>query len=184
MQPMFALRTSATITALIFIMAAPTVACADPVYDELFGKVRPVDGDTLEFGFKRVDLWGADALERFQRCVLNGQTTACGADAWQVITNLIGTGNVTCKVQGMNRYKRNMAICRNASGMDIGQAMIARGMAVARTDEMPSYARVESSAKQSRTGAWAGEFIDPLLWRRGDRLPEHQIKIHRWQRDE
>ena len=62
--------------------------------------------------------------------------------------------------------------------------MIARGMAVARTDEMPSYAAAENSARQSRSGVWAGQFIDPLLWRRGERLPEHQTEVRRWQRDE
>ena len=135
-----------TVTA--FFVASP--ALADPDFDELVGKARAVDGDTLEFGFKRVDLWGADALERFQRCIVNGQTTACGADAWQVVTNFIAAGPITCKVQGKNRYHRNMAICRNANGIDIGQSMIARGMAVARTDEMPSYAAAENSARQSR----------------------------------
>ncbi|MCK2167535.1 thermonuclease family protein [Thalassospira xiamenensis] len=183
MSPMHFFKTMFVLgTVTASFVTSPVLA--DPDFDELVGKARAVDGDTLEFGFKRVDLWGADALERFQRCIVNGQTTACGADAWQVITNLIAAGPITCKVQGKNRYHRNMAICRNANGQDIGQGLIARGMAVARTDEMPSYGSVENSARQSRAGAWAGQFIDPLLWRRGERLPEHQTEVRRWQRDE
>ncbi|WP_244271180.1 thermonuclease family protein [Thalassospira sp. GB04J01] len=159
-------------------------AHADPDFDTLSGTSRAVDPDTLEFGFRRIDLWGADALERFQKCLVNGQSTACGAEAWQVTTNLLVATPITCEVRGKNRYHRNMAVCRNANGVDIGQSLIARGMAVARRDEMPEYGATEDSAKQSRAGAWAGEFIDPLQWRRGERLPEHEIEIRRWQRDE
>ncbi|HBU96577.1 MAG TPA: nuclease [Thalassospira lucentensis] len=159
-------------------------AHADPDFDTLSGTARAVDPDTLEFGFRRIDLWGADALERFQKCLVNGQSTACGAEAWQVTTNLLVATPIICEVRGKNRYHRNMAVCRNANGVDIGQSLIARGMAVARRDEMPEYGATEDSAKQSRVGAWAGEFVDPLQWRRGERLPEHEIEIRRWQRDE
>jgi endonuclease YncB( thermonuclease family) len=153
-------------------------AQADDKFGPLSGKPRAVDGDTLEFGFKRVDLYGADSLERFQKCVIGGQSTACGADAWQAITNLIDKTPVRCEMQAINRYKRNMAICRNANGADIGQQLITMGWAVARTDEVPAYAAAEQAAKSARRGAWAGKFIDPLKWRRGERLPEHAISIY------
>ncbi len=64
-----------------------------------------------------------------------------------------------------------------------GQSLIAKGMAVARPDEMPEYAAIETRARQSKTGIWAGQFIDPLKWRRGERLPEHVTEIRRWQRE-
>jgi len=153
-------------------------AQADEHFGPLSGKPRAVDGDTLEFGFKRVDLYGADSLERFQKCVIAGQSTACGADAWQAITNLIDKTPVRCEMKAMNRYKRNMAVCRNANGADIGQQLITMGWAVARTDEVPAYAAAEQAAKAARRGAWAGKFIDPLKWRRGERLPEHAISIY------
>jgi len=156
------------------------MAKADPDFETLSGTARAIDADTLEFGFRRVDLWGADAMNRFQKCLVNGQSTACGAEAWQVTTNLLVTTPITCRVQGKNRYHRNLAICRNANGMDIGQSLIARGMAVARPDQMPEYGAIEARARQSRTGIWAGQFIDPLKWRRGERLPEHEIEVRRW----
>ncbi|QPO13927.1 thermonuclease family protein [Thalassospira sp. A40-3] len=162
----------------------PAVSKADPDFDTLSGTARAVDADTLEFGFKRVDLWGADAMNRFQECLINGQSTACGAEAWQVTTNLLVATPITCEVRGKNRYHRNMAVCRNANGVDIGQSLIIRGMAVARPDQMPEYEAYENQARQARTGVWAGEFIDPLKWRRGERLPEHEIEVRRWQRDE
>jgi endonuclease YncB( thermonuclease family) len=162
----------------------PAASKADPDFDTLSGPARAVDADTLEFGFKRIDLWGADAMNRFQKCLVNDQSTACGADAWQVTTNLLVATPITCEVRGKNRYHRNMAVCRNANGADIGQSLILRGMAVARPDQMPEYEAYENRARQARTGIWAGEFIDPLKWRRGERLPEHEIEIRRWQRDE
>lgn len=166
------------------LFTASLSAHADPDYETLSGPARAVDSDTLEFGFRRIDLWGADALERFQKCLLNGQSTACGAEAWQITTNLLAATPITCDVRGKSRYHRNMAVCRNANGIDIGQSLIARGMAVARTDEMPEYGPIEDRARQSRSGAWAGQFIDPMKWRSGERLPEHEIEIRRWQRDD
>lgn len=169
--------------AVLITATVPNKAIADPDFDRLTGPARAIDPDTLEFGFRRVDLWGADALERFQKCLINGQSTACGAEAWQVTTNLLVATPITCEVHGKSRYHRNMAVCRNANGVDIGQSLIVRGMAVARTDEMPEYGPVEERAKQASTGAWAGQFIDPFKWRQGVRLPEHETKVHTWQRD-
>ncbi|WP_430474442.1 thermonuclease family protein [Thalassospira lucentensis] len=169
--------------AILITVTIPNSAVADPDFDRLTGPARAIDPDTLEFGFRRIDLWGADALERFQKCLINGQSTACGAEAWQVTTNLLVATPVTCEVRGKNRYHRNMAVCRNANGVDIGQSLIIRGMAVARTDEMPEYSSVEDRARQARTGVWAGQFIDPFEWRQGERLPEHETKVRTWQRD-
>ncbi len=168
----------------LMLGCVPTVSKADADFDTLSGPARAIDADTLEFGFKRVDLWGADAMNRFQECLINGQSTACGAEAWQVTTNLLVATPITCEVRGKNRYHRNMAVCRNANGVDIGQSLIVRGMAVARPDQMPEYEAYENQARQARTGVWAGEFIDPLKWRRGERLLEHEIEVRRWQRDE
>lgn len=159
-------------------------AKADPDYEVLSGTARAIDADTLEFGFRRIDLWGADAMNRFQKCLVNGQSTACGADAWQVTTNLLVATPITCEVRGKSRYHRNMAVCRNANGIDIGQSLIVRGMAVARPDQMPEYQAIQDRAEQAKVGVWAGEFIDPLKWRRGERLPEHETEVRRWQRDE
>ncbi|WP_417828098.1 thermonuclease family protein [Thalassospira sp.] len=162
----------------------PASGRTDPNYESLTGTARAVDADTLEFGFRRIDLWGADAMNRFQKCLVNGQSTACGAEAWQVTTNLLVATPITCEVRGKNRYHRNMAVCRNANGVDIGQSLIVRGMAVARLDQMPDYETYETQARQARAGIWAGQFIDPLKWRRGERLPEHEIEIRRWQFDD
>jgi len=168
---------------VLILILAPMLAKADPDYETLSGPARAVDADTLEFGFKRIDLWGADAMNRFQKCMVNGQSTACGAEAWQVTTNLLVATPIACEVRGKNRYHRNMAVCRNANGVDIGQSLITRGMAVARPDQMPEYVLIEDRAKQGKTGIWAGQFIDPLKWRRGERLPEHETEVRRWQRD-
>lgn len=171
-------------TIFFFMIVVMAKSQADPSYDQLSGTARAIDADTLEFGFKRIDLWGADAMNRFQKCLVNGQSTACGAEAWQVTTNLLVATPITCEVRGKNRYHRNLAICRNANGLDIGQSLIVRGMAVARSDQMPEYEAVEARAKQARTGIWSGQFIDPLKWRRGERLSEHATEIRRWQRDD
>ncbi|OSQ38575.1 nuclease [Thalassospira mesophila] len=172
-------RAAMALIATVSLIALPGVcAQADSHFGPLSGKPRAVDGDTLEFGFKRVDLYGADSLERFQKCVIGGQSTACGADAWEAIVNLITKTPIQCEMKAINRYKRNMAICRNANGVDIGLQLISMGWAVARDDNMPAYTAAQQAAKAARKGAWAGKFIDPLKWRRGERLPEHAISIY------
>jgi endonuclease YncB( thermonuclease family) len=183
MVPVLPLRLIRLALALM-LGCIPAMAQADPDFDTLSGPARAIDADTLEFGFKRIDLWGADAMNRFQQCRINGQSTACGAEAWQLTTNLLVATPVTCEVRGKNRYHRNMAVCHNANGVDIGQSLILRGLAVARPDQMPEYEAYENQARQARSGVWAGEFIDPLKWRRGERLPEHEIEVRRWQREE
>ena len=63
--------------AALICMFIPAFAPAET----LRGTAEVIDGDTLEFGFRRVDLYGADSMERFQRCKRGGKTYACGARA-------------------------------------------------------------------------------------------------------
>lgn len=163
---------------LILLAFYQNDAKADPDYVKLQGSAKAIDADTLEFGTKRIDLWGADGLERFQKCVINNESVACGQLAWQMTTKLLSNTPITCYVRGKNRYHRNMAICKTANGTDIGKKLIASGLAVARPDETPEYTRTQDEAMSSGNGAWAGRFIDPLKWRRGERLPEHRIDLN------
>ena len=49
--------------------------------DDITGKVRIIDGDTLEVGGKRVRLFGIDAPEAKQTCTVDGKEWRCGEEA-------------------------------------------------------------------------------------------------------
>ncbi len=76
---------------------------------------------------------------------------------------------VTCQAKGIDRYGRTIAVCRNGDG-DLGARMVAKGQAI----DMPRYSGgayrdEEAAAKAERLGIWAGSFILPADWRRGQR---------------
>lgn len=161
----------------IVVMMLPALLAAPAARaQEVAGTVRIIDGDTLEFGFRRIDLWAADALERFQKCLIGANATACGANAIQALSALIGGQPVRCTIITRNRYNRELGRCQNADGIDINREMVRQGWAVADRRIDTAYVTTEAEARAAGAGAWQGRFIDPFKWRQGVRLPEHDIK--------
>lgn len=65
---------------------------------------RIVDADTLEMAGQRVRLQGIDAPEAAQACrQTDGQRYRCGDRATQALRARIGTGAVTCTIEGRDR---------------------------------------------------------------------------------
>ncbi|MEC3860368.1 thermonuclease family protein [Mesobacterium sp. TK19101] len=103
-----------------------------PVWADVSGPIRVIDGDTLDVGGTRVRLHGIDAPERDQMCGGNGVPGwRCGA--WVV-------GEVRARYQGQwaacvqtdydQRYERIVAKCF-VDGQDIGQRLVRDGLAFA-----------------------------------------------------
>ena len=158
---------------LVFIVTTAILPPAPASAKTLRGKAEVIDGDTLEFGFRRVDLYGADGLERFQRCKRAGETYACGARATQALYDMTSKGALRCEVTGRNRVNRELVTCQSANGQDLSRQMILQGWAVA-TEE--AFVPLEQQAERARRGAWAGAFIRPRKWRGGERLGGHEFK--------
>ena len=77
---------------------------------------------------------------------------------------------------GASSYGRPIAIV-TVDGYDLGEQLILQGLAVPATQYLRGDpqrdARYVAAAEQARSagrGAYAGEFIDPARWRRGERL--------------
>ena len=132
----------------------------------LFG-MRAVDGDTLKQDDKRIRLIGIDAPELSQTCRSNNSVTLCGRDARDALSRLI-EGGVRCNVEGQDRWKRDLAVCFNAQGIDIAQALIEQGWAVP-YKYAPRYTREFAEARSAKHGMHAGDFILPSDWRNGVR---------------
>lgn len=116
-------------------------------------------------------LQGIDAPESAQSCRLpTGRSYLCGDRATQALRERIGAGTVTCKIEGRDRYNRALGICYTADGTDLNGWLVSQGYALAYRRYSAKYVPQENQAKAKRAGIWAGEFVHPWNWRRGERL--------------
>ena len=132
---------------------------------------RIIDADTLEVAGQRVRLQGIDAPESQQSCrQATGQRYRCGDTATQALRARIGAGAVICTIEGRDRYNRALGICYGPDGTDLNGWLVRQGHALAYRRYSPTYVPQEAHARAARAGIWAGEFVPPWRWRRGDRL--------------
>jgi endonuclease YncB( thermonuclease family) len=125
------------------------------------GPARVIDGDSLVIAGQRVRLFGIDAPELGQTC----GTDWCGKAARAEMERTIGDAAVTCVERGSDHYGRLVAQC-TALGSDLGQHMVAVGMAVAYRRYSTAYVDAENAAKAEHLGIWGGTFEMPEDWRR------------------
>lgn len=141
----------------------------------LRGPVRVVDGDTLEVAGEKVRLHGVDAPELAQTCLrAGGAVWHCGWAAALRLEEMIGGRPVLCEGGERDRYRRVIARCfvtgRDVGvRLDLGGALVVRGLATAYRRYSLDYASAEATAKAARAGMWAGSFVPPAEWRKGVR---------------
>ena len=82
------------------------------------------DGDTLWHGKKRVHLLGIDAPELSQMCLDGaGKPWPCGKYARDYIGRLIASGDVSCTIEGKDRYHNDIGVCF-VGGIDLGRDLV------------------------------------------------------------
>ncbi len=118
---------------------------------------------------QRIRLHGIDAPESRQLCRLDGKPWQCGKDAANPLADKIARRPMTCEDLGRDRYKRIIARC-TVAGEDLGEWMVQQGLALAYRRYSLDYVEEEADAQAVRRGIWAGEFVKPWEWRRGNRL--------------
>ena len=129
------------------------------------GPVVVVDGDSLRLDGRKVRLHGIDAPELGQSCRLaNGKTYRCGRDAKSFLIKLIARREVECTLIDVDRYDRDVAVCR-AGQTDLNTVMVNNGWAIAYRHHSLNYVRAEKQARQKRKGIWRGKFENPQDWR-------------------
>ena len=133
------------------------------------GVASVIDGDTIEVHGQRIRLHGIDAPESRQLCRSDGKPWQCGKDAANALADKIARRPVTCEDLGRDRYKRIIARC-TVAGEDLGEWMVQQGLALAYRRYSLDYVDEEADAQAVRRGIWAGEFVKPWEWRRGNRL--------------
>lgn len=146
--------------------------CLQSHAEELTGRVRVIDGDTIEIRGKRIRLEGIDAPELRQECErANGRRYARGREATTKLRRHIAGRELRCVPSGRDRYGRALATCFLGK-TDLNAWMVKHGQAMAHRRYSREYIGEETSAKLTRRGIWEGRFMEPWRWRRGERLED------------
>ena len=129
------------------------------------GMARVIDADMLEVDGRRIILFGVDAPERNQPCMLKGKAWDCWAVAARELEQLVANEPVTCEDAGRpDPFRRHFAICRIGQ-TDINEALVRSGMAMAFARQTKAYLPAQKEAKAARRGLWKSRFIAPWKWR-------------------
>jgi endonuclease YncB( thermonuclease family) len=152
---------AARVLAAAIVLASPAAVAA-----EVQGKARILDGDTLEIGGQRFQLYGIEAPALDQVCHRAGQEYACGKVARAVLWALVGGREVSCApLVAAQGDAPTAAIC-SVGDTSLNESMVAAGWALADPASPVPYGQLQHVAKAARRGLWTGEF-DPLeTWRR------------------
>ena len=92
-----------------------------------------------------------------------GSTAANALDAW------INRNPVTCISEGKDRYQRVLGKC-SVRGTSVQDWLVRNGYAVAYLEYSTEFVPAELAAREAKAGIWAGEFVMPWDWRKGQRL--------------
>jgi endonuclease YncB( thermonuclease family) len=135
------------------------------------GTASVIDADTLEIRGERIRLVGVDAPESGQKCLSDeDKFVRCGSISANALDAWIDRNPVTCDIEGKDRYGRSLGDCR-VRGQSVQEWLVSNGYAVAYRSYSTAYVPAELKARSERAGVWAGEFVEPWLWRQGLRLP-------------
>ena len=133
------------------------------------GTFIAVDGDSLRKDGKDYRLHAIDAPELFQTCwKADGSEYNCGREARDALRALIRNASVTCQVLDTDRYGRAVSEC-SAGKMNLNDAMVLAGWAVAYTRHGQDHAAAQDEARAARRGIWQGRFQQPEAWRAANR---------------
>jgi endonuclease YncB( thermonuclease family) len=132
---------------------------------EFVGKVRIVDGDTLDVGQTRVRLHGIDAPERGQPCTtLGGQNWSCGEWVTRQVRDRFNGAQAQCTKVDTDRYGRVVARC-SVQGQDIGQTLVRDGIAFAYRKYAWDYVADEIAAQAADRGIHDFQMQSPARYR-------------------
>lgn len=153
----------------VILAVVVTFVSVGAAADDLVGRASVIDGDTLEIHGTRIRLHGIDAPESSQTCHRAGEPWRCGQEAALRLDELVRDKTVSCRETDRDRYGRTVAVC-HAAGRDLNEQMVLEGLALAYRRYSRDYVAAEEQAREEGRGIWASEFVEPWLWRRGQRL--------------
>jgi endonuclease YncB( thermonuclease family) len=138
-------------------------------------EIRIVDGDTIIIDREKIRLHGIDAPESSQTCRNGKLVWACGEAATLALRKILDGRKPDCETLARDRYGRSVSRCV-IDGIDVGEELVRRGLALAYQKYSADYIAAEDVARSEGYGIFAGEFIPPWEWRRGNRLMEPTVR--------
>lgn len=151
------------------------LSSSDVSRDVLIGQVRATDGDSLRMGEHRIRLYGIDAVEGAQSCMVEGEPWACGRASRRALERLVEGKTVTCVVRDMDRT-RYVSVCE-AGGIELNAQMVRRGWAVAYAEYSADYLDEEGSARREGLALWRSEFERPHEYRARLRREQELVSV-------
>jgi endonuclease YncB( thermonuclease family) len=137
---------------------------ASPVWAEVTGPVRVIDGDTIDVGDTRVRLFGIDAPEMGQPCQGQAGEFDCGDWVTGQVAQAFDGLTASCEGVDFDRYGRLVATCR-VGRTDLAQWIVAEGFARAYLLYSDAYELDEKAAAIAGRGIWSYEQINPAAFR-------------------
>ncbi|MBQ2261141.1 MAG: thermonuclease family protein [Loktanella sp.] len=137
---------------------------ANPAFANPSGTIRVIDADTFDIGGDRVRLFGIDAPEIGQPCVLNRQQIDCGRWATDLVKAAFEGQTARCNFREFDRYGRHVATCEVA-GRDMGQVIVSAGWAIAYRRYSDLYDLDEKAAAVAGRGLWSATMEEPESYR-------------------
>lgn len=120
------------------------------------GAARATDGASLNVHGRSVHLFGVRLPPSGDRCA-GGATAprACSEVARDALaTRLRIDADVSCRVPPGQRSPVAGAVCHDVTGVDLGEFLVAQGLALADPSQSYEYVGAESAARASRRGLW------------------------------
>ena len=162
---------------IVWSLTVPPAAMAGTA-DEIRGKARIIDGDSLEVSGRTVDLAGVDAPEIEQRCERRERLYDCGRLAQAALMDLTAGTEVECRLlAGAPTAAAAPPLARcSAGGYDLSEGMVYTGWALMPPGpeaggRIEAFESIQAKAAAKQRGLWKGSFVKPWEWRDGARLP-------------
>ncbi|PUB18665.1 thermonuclease family protein [Yoonia sediminilitoris] len=144
---------------LSFALLAGSMAYASPQ-----GVVHVIDADTIEVDGQRVRLFGIDAPEVGQPCVMSGRSADCGRWARDRVVDRFAGAQAICIQVDVDRFGRIVATCQ-VGDEDMSAVIVRSGWAWAYMRYSDAYALEEKSAALDGLGLWQFEVQRPEDYR-------------------
>jgi endonuclease YncB( thermonuclease family) len=121
---------------------------------ELSGDIRVLDGDTIEIGGQRVQLFGIVAPQLESHCQVAGNTIPCGRVSRGALLDLTAGAKVVCKISANAGTAMDPVARCQAGGYDLSEGMTYTGWARADLKSSDYYLRFEEDARRQHRGLW------------------------------
>lgn len=131
--------------------------------DVVSGRAEVTDGDSFRIGEHRIRLFGIDAVEGRQTCLLGTEEWDCGRASRRALERLAEGREVVCLIRDTDRT-RLVSVC-HADGVELNAQMVRRGWAVAYTDFSLDYVDEERAARAEGLALWRSQFERPHDYR-------------------